>query len=645
MADIKLSATTDGVAYEEDNDKVIVVRGGNSVRKVSLPNLPSLDSATVLAGTNLFLTREDGASVDTSVTAADVRLFFQKNTGAFYATDYGAKFDGMRLTDCTWSSSAKTISSASYSFTAADVGKCVAAIDSATATVYRKLDTIASVAAGVATVTGSNFANSVSGTGIVFFGTDDTVAIQAAVNAANPEDSASTGNWKYNKGGVVILPAGMAMITQEIEARTNVSVVGQGKFATHLKWASTQSMAQVGRYAIFHGGKANGSTRLYRNCQFRGMYLDVSAAFTTTYSYHAKCIEMLYSINPCYDDLYLDRSPGTAIGIDFNSNLTVTNNIFDTCGRLWAEGGGGGSGLDFQTDATSNYTVENQLLGVPQTDIIKGNHFINCKVSAIRNTANNDTLTPTRRIVEGNIIKSNLPTGKGIEDNANTGMVIIGNTIMHTGTAQSTQGPIGSEGQHIWCGIMVSGGAGGACIGNTITGGWYDGIRLNRFQKSGSTLLPTDYLIMGNVQSGATRHGLHVEVDDTYTLKNVAFRGNSFARNGGAGVAFTNTGTAGDIEHIDFTDNKIYDNGQTTATDAEKSGIYVNTPIAGLNMSGNYIYDSGSTKQKYGMTVDGVAITDSLIAVNHIGGNTTSAVNLINSGTITGDAYGNRGYP
>lgn len=608
-----------------------------------MKTLKTLTATTTLNDTDLALVRQVADTVDKSVTLANLRLQMQANVKSVYAVDYGAKFDGIQLQDITTTSGSPVITSASYSFVSTDVGKVFAIKSTTTSSTYMIRGTILSVSSGSATLS-TNATSSVAGTAVIYFGTDDTIAIQAAHDAVNTEDLYGTGSWKYRQSGVVVLAKGMSMITKEIKLRPCVSFQGQGRYATWMKWVSANTMAVTDYYAMFTGVGGNGSTRIYYDNQFRDFRIDMSAAFTTTYSYHAKCVEMIYVIKPVFIGMYLDSSPATSVGLDYVANGIFCDNFFYRSGRLWSAGGGGGSGMDFQTRASNMFTSENTLLGDPQSSILSRNIFIDPAVSAIRCTDDLASVSNARTIISENIIVSKMATGKGIEDNGNVGAIIVGNTVNHLGTDQTTEGPIGTEGQHIWCGIISTGGYGGIISNNSVIGGWYDGIRLNRFQKTASSLTPIHYIISGNVVRGATRNGIRAEIDSTYLMTNIIIDGNSISDNGDAGLSMTNTGTGGDIKFITLNNNQIYDNGSSSATDGQKSGIYINTAITGLMMSGNYIYDAGAATQKYGMTVDTITISDGFITSNHMSGNTSAALNLINSSSISGEITNNKGY-
>lgn len=594
--------------------------------------------------------RRVGQVVDERISGENMKLEFEKNTNVMYATRHGLPLDGQLITSVTNSASSAVVSSTRYTFTAADVGKRFVLKTSIEEKDAIARGTILSVSAGAATL--SSTISAASSTRVMYFGSDCTAALQAATDAANASDAAlgATGTWTHEKSGVVVLPSGYFLIDQEIVVRPGVSYEGQGMFATEILWSSNTSMATLNRYAAFHGGQANGSTRIYKDIQFRSMTIDMSGAHTDAgYSYHAKCVEIIFGMRITSIGVFYKNSPATSFGLDYIAGCTFVNNRVENAGRLWAPGGGGASGTDFQTQDDQMFVTGNQLAADPGNRIIANNIFINCAVGAIRNTNNQITIQTSSDIIMGNLVMSDKSTGKGIEDNCNTGSTVIGNQCAHSGTDQTSEGPIGTEGQHIWAGIIIVGNNSGLVMGNTVTGGWYDGIRLNRFLReqppgTPSLLLPTNSLVSGNICKGATRNGIRIEVDSPYEMVNIGVTNNTTCFNGRAGIAITTSGTAGSVRFLDMSGNRSYDNGQAAgAADVDKSGIYIKVPISGSKFNDNQLHDSGSAKQKYGVTIDTVAVTTSMMSLNHASLNTAAGLNLVGGGTIAGKGIGNLG--
>lgn len=117
---------------------------------------------------------------------------------------YGAKGDGIQLTDGAISSGDATFTSASATFTANDVGK-VMHIEGAGASGGYLTTTIATFTSGTEVELTDNASTTVSGA-VSLYGTDDTTFIQAAINAADE-----------NLGGTVFIPNGNYIINGALQ--------------------------------------------------------------------------------------------------------------------------------------------------------------------------------------------------------------------------------------------------------------------------------------------------------------------------------------------------------------------------------------------------------------------------------------------
>lgn len=103
----------------------------------------------------------------------------------FDVTAYGAKGDGKVVADGAMASGSATLTSATAGFTAADVGKAISVKGAAGTGVTTLVTTISAyVSATQVTLAASNASGGTVSGAIVIWGTDDTSAIQAAVDAA-----------------------------------------------------------------------------------------------------------------------------------------------------------------------------------------------------------------------------------------------------------------------------------------------------------------------------------------------------------------------------------------------------------------------------------------------------------------------------
>src|SRR5436190_2046073 len=87
--------------------------------------------------------------------ASDYQVQLPASLGTYNIFDYGAKGNGKKLTDVTTTSGSAVISSTSYSFVAADVGKLVTVATAAAPTTKLICGTISSVSSGNATLSGT----------------------------------------------------------------------------------------------------------------------------------------------------------------------------------------------------------------------------------------------------------------------------------------------------------------------------------------------------------------------------------------------------------------------------------------------------------------------------------------------------------
>jgi hypothetical protein len=124
-------------------------------------------------------------------------LINQAETLQIDARNYGAYGNTLEFSNFTTNSGSAVVSTPSYSFTNADIGKLIA-INGAGAAGAMFASTIISVSGGNATCAATAGTNK-AGNGLGVFGNDDYAGVQAAINAAQATDY---------KQGIVYLPPG-----------------------------------------------------------------------------------------------------------------------------------------------------------------------------------------------------------------------------------------------------------------------------------------------------------------------------------------------------------------------------------------------------------------------------------------------------
>lgn len=649
MTTEKMSAFTSGGAINIATDTLVAIRNGN---------------------TNVLLTPSSNASTNT-----------------FNVYDYGAKGDGLTYTTINTVSGSAVLTG--HTFTAADVGKVITMQnagssvittgDTATSTTISNIPSTASLIQGES-VSGSGIpagayiikivdattvqinvptTTTLTGTAITFsqiltttiisvaggqatlnancgvsrsnvtitLGTDDTAAIQAAVAAAA---SAAV----HNGPSTVVLPEGIFVLTAPIVWATKVSLKGQGSHSSTLKWMSPSAMGAGNSAAI--AGVSGGPSTPYTDCNFEDFGIDTISAITTfPGTYEEKCIQMVYCLRCNWRNLYLRDSPKTALGVDYLIDCSITDCLIKGSGRLitLAAGLQSGSGISWETGMGGTYKESVLIANNIIVDAI-GPAIAPSMVNGTQNTAAN----PANAVISDNFIYNSQPTSAGgIIDGGMNGCTITGNYVY---SSVATTAGIGIGAKAV---AAYTCGTNGTISGNIIDG-WLNNIELISIN-SASTETPSLYTVIGNKCLNATNNGILLREINGLTVNRVVITDNTVDNSFAAGIKIWNAqGTSAAImEGLQISNNILSNNGNGTATDNEKSGLYVIGPCTGMNIQGNYMLDDSTSTQKYGMTLGaGQTISNTLIANNHCKNNTTKGLNLL--GTVTGQIVDNYGY-
>lgn len=224
------------------NSDVTGLSGGADGRVIIVHNIGSFnitfkdESASSTAGNRFALSGDTVLAQDTSVvfqydsTSSRWRLLGGTGNSSTSApvfnvkTTYGAKADYTAIGDAAMSSGSAVLTSAASLFTANDVGKYIA-VQGAAAAGANLFTTILSFQnAGQVTLNATNASGGAISGKFADWGTDDTTAIQNAINAATAAG-----------GGVVYMPVGSYLITQlNLANKGSIILQGEGINATRL---------------------------------------------------------------------------------------------------------------------------------------------------------------------------------------------------------------------------------------------------------------------------------------------------------------------------------------------------------------------------------------------------------------------------
>lgn len=461
---------------------------------------------------------------------------------------------------------------------------------------------------GFVTMTTNTASTSLTNT-VVNYGTDDSAAIQSAITAA------TTGS-----GGTLVLPQAQCVIASPIVVASKVSIIGAGQNKSSLKWLSTQSMGTGFEGAITGNLSGSQSTPLYDN-KFADFEIDMANAFTSTYQYYEKCIDIRYMVRPIFQNLYMHDSIATCLGVDFIEQGTIINNTIVNAGRLQANANQDGDAIAMEISGGFTPNLE--------STIITGNHIINPHHYGIEiesNSGQNNIIT----IISNNEINTIQNNSIGIEDNGGTAAIITGNTLISTASA-----PIGYGISNRGGPVSTYNGNYGIISDNTING-FKDGIGFLPAQLGGG---PYGYYhIENNTIFNAARYGVVLFGLTGTTIPDMMISDNTIMSNGVAGIAVAPGVGNSTFTNLNISGNSLSSNG-SASSGITAAGIYINQPVTGLLLNGNYAFDSGSGYQKYGFAIDSTgAVTSGYDINNHFNNNATAAENI--TGTFAGQQYG-----
>lgn len=628
---------------------------------------------------NVLLNALCGAS---AFTAAQCASFF----GYYDPRWYGATGNGLSLIDITTSATSATISSASYVFTSADNNKNISinmgTSSSQTATTVNLSNVITNLSGAqnlktgmlitgsgipggakitrvlstttlqmsVAATAGANptltfipivnttisstsggsailatTANSsVSGGGSATFGTDDASSFQSTINAVSAAG-----------GGTIKLPSNVTFIIgAPLTWLSKVSLIGEG-LSSRIYWLSLTDMAG----GLIQGLSANYAAP-YSFLTFENFSMDLIAATDASYTVAAKAFYMQFVKDSIFQNLYINGSPASSIGIDYLSDVIITANILNDCGRLNTGGQIGGACVGIGVSNTANYVERSNVIN----NIMNGGNgttygvFYEC-FNCNSGGSSSATNIGYNRII-GNYVSMGFENGNGgyagIADDGTKHIIITGNTV-------ETEATTGSNARGIALILSADNGPPGLydLIADNQINGMNNGIDADYSNLNAAT--DVSLQILNNKVLNDQGSGIVVLTSGTSanTPKNIMISGNQVGSSGGTGYLFSGTAP---IVDLSFTNNMGYNNAQTTGTATRKSGVSINVPITRARILGNVFFDNSMSTQLYGMIFNTGAVTG-IIENNDFTGNATSAFNFPSTGSFTGIVDNNAGTP
>jgi hypothetical protein len=526
---------------------------------------------------------------------------------------YGAKGNGIVLSDLTTTANSPNVGSASYTFTKADIGKYFTIVGAGASGPLNV--TITGITNGQAIVS-TNATASISRTGVGTFGTDDTQAIQAAINAASAAGS-----------GIVFYPKAIYIITSSLLTASKVSHIGIGRCKSIVKWIALTDAITAMMY-----NSAGTSAAPFYDIEIANMEWDMEAATCATYNVASKVFFWQYNVRLSIHDCYIHGSPATGIGTDFLQASSIRGNVIQNCGRLAAAGtsphGGAGIGIATSQAWTEGCLFDDNVVISPPTNNGTYGIFVENNYSLYDNT------TSFHRIMNNLVI---------LGGQSQIGIGIEGTSYC---TAQGNQ-VIGSGAQYQH-GINIAGGSVGNLpssnyvrVSDNLVTACDIGVYLLSTGTDEQT--PNDVAISGNDVTGCLRYGIWISTG-TLQLETIKISDNIVSLCGCEGVYISGSGG---VKNLELIGNTIKNNATTTSTTNQKAGVSILSPISSLRMFSNILYDDQvSHTQQYGIIFDGAItiVTGAFIHGNDLTGNGTGAISITTSASVAGWITNNKGY-
>lgn len=555
-------------------------------------------------------------------TAPPIPLISRDKT--INAMDYGVIPDGIRLIDVAITAGQSVVTSPTYSFTSADVGKLIAIKGAGEVPTFNTLAAFEPLNAYIGSVT-NGAANLVTTQGGSTPKTAvTTVTAASAIFGTNNFDALSAVNSAAfgMGGGVIDLPAGIIVLNDTLEMLNRVKWQGKGQRSTLFKYIRTDVMGP----SIFTGLNASASspTMDWGTADFA---MDLSDATVSGYSVSKKFYYGQWLVRPIVERMFMIGSPATSVGMDFMVDARIQDNIIYNSGRRngAAVGNGGSGGAAIGIGTTSGLITVSPGLTRPDSYLVTGNQIYYPTRYGIF-VENQSTLRSKGSvIISNNIIHMEANSLVGIADCGNEKIIVSNNHINGKGAGVGIKTSKGTISNSL-------AGIGGSFLGNTINN---VSIGISVDYSDETAAIDASYTVRGNKIVASQSDGIQIKTSATagYTVSNLIVENNEVSEGQKAGISFIGTAP---VKAITVAGNKCWNNGKSGT--GLRSGVYFGIDADIVRFTENDLYDlQGTATQVYGLELAaGVDLTKTIFGSNLFDGNLTAPVGLNTTGTITG---------
>ncbi|KLU41958.1 right-handed parallel beta-helix repeat-containing protein [Klebsiella michiganensis] len=392
-------------------------------------------------------------------------------------------------------------------------------------------------------------------------------------------------------GGVLYIPEGYYKLAVPIIPRPNVSLIGAGQNATVL--------LPFGYLAAI---TYQGAETYIENLQFSDFTIDGENQQlhpVNGYIPDIKGIYLQYYRNTIFDRLTIRNTGATGLGVDMPDRVSMTRCLVENCGRLATVGALGASGFGLGTSFLSSEPLfASQLIG-------RNNKNFGIFFEPQRGTGTAQDAIVTDSTFYGNYA--------GLADCGIEGLIAANLNLRN-----NQYGFVAEPGTNNGGNAGFRGKLNNCIIKANISHGMY-------FNTGKGDTIIGEYAITDTHISENGEDGINIRYATEVTNSSLRVSDCDINNNGRHGVNFE----AGPVVNADVINNRIWNNGKTTAG----NGVNSSRAMTKCRISNNSIRDIQATAtQQYPVSISG-NLTDTDISFNHCVGNAQNSLNL--TGTQT----------
>jgi hypothetical protein len=392
-------------------------------------------------------------------------------------------------------------------------------------------------------------------------------------------------------GGVLYIPEGYYKLAVPIIPRPNVSLIGAGQNATVL--------LPFGYLAAI---TYQGAETYIENLQFSDFTIDGENQQlhpVNGYIPDIKGIYLQYYRNTIFDRLTIRNTGATGLGVDMPDRVSMTRCLVENCGRLATVGALGASGFGLGTSFLSSEPLfASQLIG-------RNNKNFGIFFEPQRGTGTAQDAIVTDSTFYGNYA--------GLADCGIEGLIAANLNLRNNQYGFVAEPGTNNGGNAGFRGKLNN------CIikANTSHGMYFN-------TGKGDTIIG-EYAITDTHISENGEDGINIRYATEVANSSLRVSDCDINNNGRHGVNFE----AGPVVNADVINNRIWNNGKTTAG----NGVNSSRAMTKCRISNNSIRDIQATAtQQYPVSISG-NLTDTDISFNHCVGNAQNSLNLTGAQT------------